>query len=132
MNRTARLVAAPLLVVAALGTGGCIVAAAAVGAAAAYGAVKYNENEAYEDFHAPFDATWRATLESLRENGYAVTDLSAPATTEASFEVQDVRVKVERLPGDATRVHVRVGTFSTDEHRRRAALVLEGVGKRVG
>jgi hypothetical protein len=132
MNKNVRLAAAPLLLAAALGTGGCTVAAAAVGAAAAYGVVKYTENEAYEDFRAPFDATWRATLESLRENGYGVTDLSAPDTTEASYEVHDARITVQRMPGDVTRVKVRVGTFSTADHRRRAELVLEGVARRVG
>jgi methylmalonyl-CoA mutase cobalamin-binding subunit len=48
------------------------------------------------------------------------------------LDVNDAVVHVETLPGDMTRVRVRIGTFSTDEHKRRASLILESVGNRVG
>jgi len=131
VNDTARRLASLVVAASALCAGGCIVAAVAVGAAAAYGAVKYSDNEAYEDFHASLDDTWRAALSSLREEGYPVWESAPHGSSMGRVEVDDAKVTVEREPGDFTRVHVRIGTFSTDEHRRRAAMILDGIAKRV-
>jgi len=131
MRHVVRRFAPLFLVGAAFASGGCVVAAVAVGAAAAFGAVKYTENEAYRDFHASLDVTWNATLAALRDEGYPVSETAPHGPSEGRIEISDAKVSVVREPGDATRVLVRIGAFSTDEHRRRAALILDGVAKRV-
>jgi hypothetical protein len=113
-------------------SGGCVAAALAVGAAAAVGVIKYTENEAYQDFRAPLDDTWKAAVASMKEQGYPVSDAVQPGENEGMLDVNDAVVHVERIPGDLTRVRVRIGTFSNDDHKRRASLILEGVGNRVG
>jgi len=131
MRSVARRFASVVLSVAAFSAGGCVVAAVAVGAAAAYGVVKYTENEAYRDFHASLDSTWTATLQAMREQGYPISESAPHGVSEGRVEISDAKVVVRREPGDFTRVLVRIGTFSTDDHRRRAGLILEGVARRV-
>jgi hypothetical protein len=131
MRRVIRAVVPLLVSCAALSTGGCLLVGAAAVAGATYGTVKYVENEAYRDFHSPVEPTWKATLEALRENGYAVGDMPAPQGAEGRIEIGDAKVVVERNPGDFTRVRVRIGAFDDEDHRRRAGLILESVGKRV-
>jgi hypothetical protein len=114
-----------------LASAGCLAAAVVAGAAVGYGAVKYSENDAYEDFHAPLDDVWRATLASLRENGYPVSLDAAHGPTEGSLHVGDADVRVERWEPDRTRVHVRIGTFVDEDHRRRAGNILNGISNRV-
>jgi hypothetical protein len=46
-------------------------------------------------------------------------------------EARDAVVDVLAQPGGRTRVKVRIGTFRTDETRRRAALILERVVDRL-
>ena len=43
----------------------------------------------------------------------------------------DVEIRVSH-EGDFTRVEARVGTFETEDHKRQAGLILEGVSKRLG
>jgi len=53
------------------------------------------------------------------------------ATTEGEVKINDAEVRVTREAGGYTRVHVRIGTFQNDEHRRRAALLLEEIAKTI-
>lgn len=110
---------------------GCVAAALAVGAATAYGVIKYTDNEAYQDFKAPLNDTWKAAVAALQENGYPVSDAVQHGESEGMLDVNDAIVHVETIPGDFTRVRVRIGTFSTDDHKRRASLILESVGNKV-
>lgn len=110
---------------------GCIVAAAAAGAAATYGVIKYTQNEAQQDFRANLDDTWRATVNALRASGYSVADTAAHGETEGKIEVGDAVVRVERFT-DFTRVRVRIGTFETEESKRKAGLILSDVAQRLG
>jgi hypothetical protein len=109
--------------------GGCLFLA--VGAAAAFGVVMYLENEAYQDFHADLDTTWNATLAAMRKLGYPVQEGMPHSTTEGEVKINDAHVRVTRESGGHTRVHVRIGTFETDDHRRRAALLLEEIAKSI-
>lgn len=120
------------LTAAALVPGGCVVGALAVGAAAAYGAVKYTDNEAYREFDLPMPKTWNATLAAMRDNGYDVPDFRPQGLTEGRIDNGDAKVVVYALPRDASRVTVRIGTFSTEDNRRRAALILDSVVKHLG
>lgn len=104
---------------------GCV--AVLVGATAAIGYVQYEENEAWRDYEAGFMTTWRAAIDGLEELGYVVPRGTAPEPTEGKIETGDVQVRVERHPGNITRVRVRVGTFDTANHRRRAGLILEEI-----
>ena len=111
---------------------GCVVAAVAVGAAAVYGVVKFTRNGAQEDFGSSLDETWDATIASMRELGYPVEGEPQHGATEGNIQVGDANVRVARYPGDFTRVQARVGTFETEDHRRRAGLILEAVARRLG
>lgn len=126
-----RSLAVALLATAALSAGGCVVAAVAAGAAAAIGAVKYDENEAWRDFREDLPTTWKATIESLRANGFPVADGLTHGPLDGKIEAGDATAVVEVHPGELTRVRIRVGTFKTDDNRRRAALVLESIAKRL-
>ena len=109
---------------------GCFVAAAAAGAAV-YGALSYHENEAWMDFHTDLPKVWTAMLDSLQENGYPPDRTRKPGPNEGEIQAGEANVKVERNPGDFTRVKVRVGTFDNEENRRHAGLILEGMKKRL-
>lgn len=126
-----RAIALLLLAGALAPSSGCVAAAVAVGAAGAYGVIKYSENEAYQDFKSPLPDTWKATVAAMQENGYPVSDAAQPGEKEGMLDVNDAIVHVETIPGDMTRVRVRIGTFATDDHKRRASLILEAVGNRV-
>ena len=111
--------------------GGCVVVAVAAGAAAVYGVIKYTQNGAQQDFEADLGATWDAVIASLRELGYAVEGDPRHGATEGTIRTGDVSVRVVRHPGDFTRIEVRVGTFETEDHKRRAGLILEAVARRL-
>ena len=110
---------------------GCIVAAAAAGAAV-YGAISYDENEAWMDFHAELPKVWQAMLDSLQAQGYAPDRKKVPGINEGEITAAEATVKMVRNPGGFTRVRVRVGTFDSEENRRHAGLILEGMKKRLG
>ena len=110
---------------------GCVVAAAAAAAAGVFGTVQYFANEATEDYRADVDAVRAAALAVLAEQGYGAAPRVTTDATRAEIEVGDVSIKIERQPGEFTRARVRVGTFDTDEHKRRAGLILEGIRKKL-
>lgn len=129
-----RRATALLLLAALVPSTGCVAAAIVAGAATAYGVVKYTDNEAYQDFKAPLGDTWKAAVAAMQQNGYPVSDAVQPGVNEGMLDVNDAVVHVERIPGtdDFTRVRVRIGTFSSDDNKRRASLILQAVGERVG
>lgn len=127
--RSNRVLSAAGLVLALAGANACVATAIVAGAAATFGIVMYSENEAVRDFDAGLGPTWSATVAAMRTLGYPVADGAAHGLTEGRVEVHDVKVRVTREPGDFTRVRVRVGTFRTEEHRRRAGLILEEVAR---
>ena len=109
-------------------TSGCLAAAGlTVGAAGVLGYVYYDQNEAQRDFEANFDKTWKATLDALRTLKYDVPKELEHSAEAGDFMIDDLRVHVARQPGNMTRVSVRIGTFDTEEHRRRAGLILEKI-----
>ena len=116
-----------LALVAMLSLPGCLAAALLVGAGGTYGAIEYSDNESSRDFPATLDDTWSATVRAMRELGYPVATNASHGTTEGHVEINDTQVWVEQHSGDITRVRVRIGTFDTDDHRRRAQLLLDAV-----
>ena len=112
-------------------TSSVVLGTVVLGGAAAYGLMSWMDNEAHRDLAAPFDATWQAAVDTLEDAGYAVDHVGLPTPTEGRIRVDDTQVVVERQPGGLTRVRVRVGRFDRSDHRRRAALILEGVANRV-
>jgi hypothetical protein len=109
----------------------CILLAAGAVGAAAYGVVSYHENEAWMDFHTEPPRVWDAAMASLRENGYTPSGDSRLGINDSEIRAGDATVWVERHPGGVTRAKVRVGTFDSAENKRLAALVLEGMKKRL-
>lgn len=110
----------------------CVVAAIGVAVAGATGAVLYAQNEAVMKYPSGLDATWDATMATMKEFGYDVDASRRPNPTEGRIDADDTVVRVERIPGDLTQVRVRVGTFRTDDNKRKAKLMLEGIKKRLG
>ncbi|MHC5064846.1 MAG: DUF3568 family protein [Planctomycetota bacterium] len=117
-----------LLLVFLLPLPGCLVAALAVGAAAAtVGTISYTRNGAQEDFREDLDEVWAACITAAQAEGYEVEDDLAHGPSEGKIRSGELTIRVERHPGDFTRVLVRVGTFETSEHERKATLILERV-----
>lgn len=117
------------LVACAFVQAGCV---AAVAGGAVYGAYKYASNDLQREFPVGLDATWQAALASLQENGHPVSMQATHGATSGVLSIADVTVRVEAHAKGFTRVHVRVGTFETDEHRRRADLIMAGIARRLG
>lgn len=111
---------------------GCVVVALGVAVAGAAGVVLYAENEAVMKYSKSLDETWDATLASLREFGHDVDMSRRPNATEGRIDAGDTVVRVERIPGQMTQVRVRVGTFRSEDNKRRASLLLERVRERLG
>jgi len=128
-----RLVRAILCLSLLLPLSGCLVAAAAAGAA--YGYIKYENNEAIRDFEAPLEGVWDAALDALEDRGYVIPggvgrDLT-DVQDDAEVEGDDYWLRVERHPGGISRVRVRIGTFETEENKRRAGLLIEAIEQRL-
>lgn len=113
----------PLLLLVPL-TSGC--AAVAAAGLVGMGALQYERNELERDFPTGLQETWEGALDGLRALGIYPT-LSELDATEGLIEFRDLRVRVERHPEGFTRVKVRVGTFHTADHRRRAELVVQEI-----
>jgi hypothetical protein len=106
--------------------------AAAVVGGAAYGAFKAVNNEHERDFATDLESTWQAAIGSLQENGHPVAATATHGATSGTLEVGDVEVRVASHAGGKTRVSIRIGTFDTDDHRRRARLIMDGIARRLG
>jgi hypothetical protein len=104
--------------------GGCLFV---VAGAAAYGVVQYDENEASRSYRDEFEDVWHAGLTALERLGYPLPTIVRKTATEGALTSGDASLTFERIPEGKVRVAVRVGTFDTQEHRRRAALVLEQI-----
>jgi hypothetical protein len=115
----------------ALATSGCAAAALAVGAAATYGTVSYVKNEMTREYHAGLGETWNATVAEMQEMGYEISKQLSHGPTDGLIEISGAWVKVEKLPGNLTRVRVRFGTFETTSSQRKAELLLMGVTARL-
>lgn len=113
-------------------TAGC--AAVAVGLVAGggtYGAVKYDQNEVSRDYQAPVEDVWGATVAELKASGHVIETTIEVGSQGAEIDVDEVWAKVERADA-RTRVRVRVGTFETMAHKRKALELLDGIGQRLG
>jgi len=127
MRRIQLIIAALSLVL----LSGCLaVAAAAVGGAGYY---QYDKNEVHQDYQSGLDKTWDATIASMRKLGYNVSADFPHGSTEGVIDLDSDKtwVKVEHHAQGFTRVRVRIGTFSTEDHQRRSRLLLEAIGKRL-
>lgn len=105
----------------------CLAMAGAAGAASVVGYIYYEKNDVEKDFGASFEKTWKATLEALRSLKYDVPKDSEHELDSGTLKLENLWVHVARHPGNTTRVTVRVGTFHTEEHARRAGLILEKI-----
>jgi len=108
---------------------------AVVAAGAAYGYVKYDKNEVSQDFETSVEDAWSASIASLEDSGYVVEptvarNLAADVDT-ALVEGEGYWLRVEKHINGRTLVRVRLGTFETDEHKRKSALLLEAIGERL-
>jgi hypothetical protein len=111
------------LFVAPLASGCAAVAAAGL---VGVGALAFERNELERDYPASLQETWQGSLDGLRNIGIYPT-LAELGATEGRIEYRDLCVLVERHPEGFTRVRVRVGTFYTADHRRRAALISQEI-----
>ena len=113
----------PVLVLAPLLSGCVAVAAASV---VGIGIVQYHRNEQEQDFGTDLQDTFQATLEGLRRLGIDPDECEL-GPSEGRIEHDDMVVLVERHPEGFTRVRVRVGTFHSRDHERRAGIVLQEI-----
>jgi len=104
---------------------GCVAAAAA--GVVGVGIVQYNRNDVEQDFPNDLADAWKGALEGIARLGIEPTE-SVLGPTEGRIEKDDLVVLVERHPEGFTRVRVRIGTFHTADHRRRARIVLQEIG----
>lgn len=113
----------PVLLLAPLASGCVAVAAASV---VGIGIVQYHRNELEQDFGTDLQDTFQAVLEGLRRLGIepGVHELGP---SEGRIEHDDMVVVVERHLEGFTRVRVRVGTFHSRDHERRAGIVLQEI-----
>ena len=113
-------------------TTGCV---AVVAAGAAYGFVKYEKNEAYQDFDTSVESAWAASIDALEDGGYVVEPTVARSLAEEadSVKVEGVGywLRVEQHTAGLVRVRVRVGTFESKDNKRRSALLLEAIADRL-
>lgn len=128
-----------LILALCLPLGSCIVAVAAVAAAAVFGAVKYTENGVQRDFNHDLASCYDAAKAGMKETGYAVPDEAQPGPAEGRITVGDTVVTLTREPGDTartdddfTRVICKVSTFDTDETRRKAKLIMDAIARHLG
>jgi len=130
MHRCALLLA----LVATLPLTGCV-AIAVAGAAGTVGYIQYEKNETYTDFDEDIHVVWTASVDALEALGfeipYSVARTLTGPVNESEIEGDGYRVRLERYLGDVTRARVRVGTFDTEDNRRRADLILEEISRRV-
>lgn len=126
MRSALRLLVLPLFLLLAPG---CV---AVVAGAAAVGAVQYFRNEAVREYPATREATWAATLQTLRDLGYPVDPSTGYGSSQGSLEVNEVKLRVYGTEGGQTRVAVRVGTFKTQAHRDQAKRILDGIAQVMG
>ena len=127
MNRAALLVLSLTLAFSA----GCVAAAAA--AAGTIGFVEYDRNQAHRDFDHDFEKVWTAATGATSALGYQPLVIKDRTPVEGHFEAgEDLWASVETHPEGYVCVAVRIGTFDTDDHRRRAGLFLNEVAERLG
>jgi hypothetical protein len=118
-----------LLILLALPLGACVVAAGAVGGVAA---AKYMQNQEARSYRTTLRAAYEAALAALPELGYPAASQATLGPTEARVQAGDAKIAMAQFPGGVVRIAVSVGTFETDDHRRRAALVHERLATRLG
>ena len=124
-----------LALVATLPLTGCVAVAVAA-AAGTVGYIQYEKNETYTDFKQDINVAWTASVDALEALGYEITysvarTLSEPIN-ESEIEGKGYKLRLERYPGDMTRARVRVGTFDTEDNRRKADLILEEISRQLG
>ena len=107
---------------------GCVAVAAATVVGA--GVFQYKRNGASQDFPTDLQRTWQATLEGLHELEI-VPESSELSRTEGVIKAQSIGIRVERHPEGFTRVRVRVGTFHSSDHERRAEILLQEIAKAI-
>jgi hypothetical protein len=105
----------------------CVVAAVAAVGAATYGAVSYNGNEASITVQQDLAAVTAASKKAMRELNFPVDDTQQPGVTDCKLTGGEATVILERHPGEVTKIRVRVGTFDTQDNKRRSGLLLEKI-----
>lgn len=123
--------AAVALVMAVLISNAYVLGAIALGAATAASVASYRHNEMRKDFREPLGRVWHASVLAMGENGLPYGDQTWYGVTAGEVHCKGARIRVERHPGDVTRVCVRVGMLNFSDNHRRAALLLESVTKQL-
>ena len=123
-----RSIATIALLAVGLVSPGCL---AVVAAGAAVGYMQFDKNEAWQEFDGELADVFEAAQDVVVNQGYLVKEVPAEDATQRVLEGEDIKVTVEQFAGDKIKVSVRVGTFDTEDHRRRAELVLEEIEKKL-
>ena len=129
MKSPTRLLAIAIAVT-SLAASGCL--AAAAGAAVGAGTYAYVRGDLEATLASPLDEVWGATLEAVRDLGFAVREQAQDQLSARLVAAQvrggDVSIRLERVGENATKVNIRVGTFGDEATSR---LVLREIGERL-
>jgi len=109
---------------------GCV---AIIGAGAGAGTVAYVKGELQTTYAAPFNRTWDASIEALKDLGITIYNTKKDAT-EGDIEAtkaDGTKVKINLKPKgqDITVVKIRVGIFGDEEVSRT---ISNQISKRLG
>ncbi len=109
---------------------GCV---AVIGAGAGAGTVAYVRGELQTTYAAPFNRTWDASIEALKDLGITIYNTKKDAT-EGDIEAtkaDGTKVKINLKPKgqDITVVKIRVGIFGDEEVSRT---ISNQISKRLG
>ncbi len=101
----------------------CGCAVVAVGAAGGVATAKVLSNQTDADYQASVRDVYAAALVALPALGYPAATTSTLGPTEAEIVAGDARLAMAEHPGGVTRVAVKIGTWDTADHQRRAGLI---------
>lgn len=122
-----------LFVVAGTGCGLFVVG----GVAAGIGAAEYIGGELKQDYSAPLEKAWKASLAAADELKMKTTEKYMDNLDQnrvikgKTLEGKDFQISLEARGKEATRVKVRIGTFGDEEYSKKVQESIAGNLKRL-
>lgn len=106
------------LMIAALLLNGCV---ALVAGGAGAGAVAFAKGEYQTHYEKPYDQTWHAALDALKEMGISVHNASKDGglLEGTKKDGTSVRIILQSAGSDTTEVRVRVGKIGDDDYSQQ-------------
>ena len=107
---------------------GCALLLIGGGAAAGAGTVAYVKGELRSTQEIPFERTWNATTEAMKELEFAITQKEKDALSglivARGTDDQKIVIHLEKQSEDLTEIRIRVGSFGDES---RSQLILDKI-----